>query len=98
MPVISDVTIKNFTVTSSYFGIELWQASNVIVANNTITGTGNGIQALDEPTAGIDVVGGGSNIITGNNVSNNYNAIVFDESNNNLIIGNNITNNHNPYS
>jgi YVTN family beta-propeller protein/parallel beta-helix repeat protein len=96
-PVISDVTIKNLTVTGSYNGIELWQASNVIVANNTIIGTGNGIYALEGPTTGIDVEGGGSNIITGNNVSNNYNAISFFESNNNLIVGNNITNNHNPY-
>jgi parallel beta-helix repeat protein len=96
-PVISDVTIKNLIVTGSYYGIELWQASNVIVANNTITGTGNGIYALEGPTAGIDVEGGGSNIITGNNIQNNYDAISFIESNNNLIIGNNITNNHNPY-
>ena len=92
----SNVMVANFTVTGSYYGISLWQTSNVTVANNTITGTGNGILALDEPTAGIDVEGGGSNIITGNNVSNNYDGLSFLETVNNLIAGNNITNSNNP--
>ena len=96
MPVISDVTIKNFTITGSYFGIELWQASNVIVANNTITGTGNGIQSLDEPTAGIDVEGGDSNVISGNIIENNYCGISFSATIDNLIVGNNISDSHNP--
>jgi parallel beta-helix repeat protein len=93
----SNVTIENFTVTGSYYGILLTQTSNVIVANNTITGTGNGILALGEPTAAIAVEGGGSNVITGNIIANNYNAMLFLETENNLIVGNNITNNKNPY-
>jgi parallel beta-helix repeat protein len=94
----SNVTVENFTVTGSYYGISLWQTSNVTVVNNTITGTGNGILSMDEPTAGIDVEGGGSNIITGNNLVNNYHGMSFLESINNLIIGNNITNSSNPYA
>ncbi len=95
--VISNVTALNFVVMGSYFGISLQSASNVIVANNTITGTGNGILALGEPTAAIAVEGGGSNVITGNIIANNYNAMLFLETENNLIVGNNITNNKNPY-
>jgi hypothetical protein len=95
--VISNVTAINFVVMGSYFGISLQSASNVIVVNNTITGTGNGILALGEPTAAIAVEGGGSNVITGNIIANNYNAMLFLETENNLIVGNNITNNKNPY-
>jgi parallel beta-helix repeat protein len=87
----SNVTVENFTVTGSYRGISLWQASNVRVANNTITGIENNLQLLLGGAAGIFVEGGGSNIITGNNLVNNYNGMSFFESINNLIIGNNIT-------
>ncbi len=80
------------------FGLLLESVTNVTVANTTVTNTGIGVQAVDTPTAGIGVEAGSSNITTGNNVSNNYNAIVFYGSNNNLIIGNNITNNNNPYA
>ena len=89
---VSNVTVKNWTITGSVFGITLYDTSNATVANNTITGTGNGIYALDEPTAGISVSGGGSNIIEGNNLENNNNGMVFTETQNNLIIGNTIEN------
>jgi parallel beta-helix repeat protein len=79
------------------FGIELESVTNVTVTNTTVTNVAIGILALDTPTAAIDVEGGGSNKIIGNNVSNNYNGISFFESNNNLIIGNNMTNNRDPY-
>lgn len=79
------------------FGIELESVANVTVANTTITNTGVGVLALDTPTAGIFVEGGGSNIIIGNNFSDNYNGMSFFESDGNLILENNITNNHNPY-
>jgi parallel beta-helix repeat protein len=91
----SNDTVKNLTVIGGTFGIFLWGTS-CIIANNTIKGTGNGILALDEPTAGIYVVGGGSNMITGNIIANNYNAMSFLETENNLIVGNTIENNKNP--
>jgi parallel beta-helix repeat protein len=93
----SNILVKNFTVTGSVFGISLWATSNVTVANNTIKKTGNGILALDQSTAGINVEGGGSNIITQNNLVDNYNAMSFLQTQNNLIIGNKITSNSNPY-
>lgn len=92
----SNITVENFTVTGSSFGIQLFFMSNATVANNTVTGTGNGYLSLDEPTAGIDVEGGGSNAITGNIIENNYCGISFLETINNLIVGNNISDNHNP--
>ncbi len=86
----SNITVENFTVTGSYFGIQLIFMANATITNNTITGTGNGILSLDEPTAGIDVEGGNSNIITGNTLTNNYDGMSFLETTNNLIVGNNI--------
>jgi parallel beta-helix repeat protein len=94
---LSNVTVKNFKITGSAIGISLWHTSEVTITNNSISGTGNGVLALGQRTAGIDVEGGGSNTITGNNVSNNYNAMSFIESEDNLIVQNKIINNHNPY-
>jgi hypothetical protein len=37
-----------------------------LIANNTIYGTGNGLLSMNDPTAGILVSAGGSNVITGN--------------------------------
>ncbi|MCW4048083.1 MAG: right-handed parallel beta-helix repeat-containing protein [Candidatus Bathyarchaeota archaeon] len=88
-------TVKNFKVTGGQFGIVVW-GDSCLIANNTITGTGNGILAMENPTAGIYVVEGGSNIITGNTITNNYNAMSFVETENNLVIGNTIENNKNP--
>ncbi len=79
------------------FGIFLSNVYNVTVANTKITNTGNGIYAIENPTAGICVENGGSNTIIRNDFANNYNAMSFLETNDNLIIENNITNNHNPY-
>jgi hypothetical protein len=96
----SNVTIENFVIKGSapesVYGIQLIATSKAVIANNTITGTGNGILSMDEPTAAIDVEGGGSNIITGNNLVNNYDGMRFLETNSNLIVGNNITNSSNP--
>ena len=82
---------------SNAFGIELSHVFNVTVANATITNTGNGIFAIQNPTAGIDVYYGGSNTIIRNNIVNNYNALSMFESNHNIIIQNNFTNSNNPY-
>lgn len=85
---VSNVTLKDFTITGGWFGISFWGTS-CLIANNTITGTGNGIQALDEPTVGIGITGD-SNIISGNYLANNYAGIVFYQGENNLIVGNTI--------
>jgi parallel beta-helix repeat protein len=92
-----NVTVKNFAIVGGTFGVTLWGSTSCVVANNTITGTGNGPLALDEPTAGIYVGRGGSNIITGNLIANNYNAMSFvAATENNLVVGNTIENNKNP--
>jgi nitrous oxidase accessory protein NosD len=92
---ISNVTVKNFKITGSVMGISLWQASNVIVTNNSISETGNGILSLDQQTAAIMVEGGGSNTITANHIANNYNGIICFETINNLITKNYIAKNSN---
>jgi YVTN family beta-propeller protein/parallel beta-helix repeat protein len=91
----SNITVENFTVTGDYDGIELIFVSRGMIINNTVTETGNGILSLDEPTEGIDVEGGGSNVIIGNDITHNYCGLSFLETINNKIIGNNITDNHN---
>jgi hypothetical protein len=64
------------------FGIHLSNVYNVTVANTTITNTGNGVYAIENPTAGIFVENGGSNTIVRNDIVNNYAAMSFLESNN----------------
>jgi parallel beta-helix repeat protein len=93
----SNVTVKNLAVKGSVFGISLSNTTDSLVYNNTISETGNGILSMDEQTAGIYVYHGSSNVIKGNNISNNYNGMLFLESDNNLIVGNTITNCSNPY-
>lgn len=70
---LSNVTVKNFKIIGSVIGISLCrlQKSQWLI---TISGTGNGILALDQPTAGINVEGGGSNIIIGNILTNDNNG------------------------
>ena len=94
---VSNDTVKNLTAEGGIWGIVVGGFSNVI-ANNTITETGNGLQALDEPTAGVQVGGGGSNIITGNSLQNNYDGMSFTETENNLIVGNTVEDSSNPYT
>jgi parallel beta-helix repeat protein len=85
----SNVTVKNLTVKGSIDGISLVDTLNALVFNNTILETWN---FPFMSTAGIRVEGGGSNIITGNNLVNNHNGMSFLETQNNLIVGNNIEN------
>lgn len=94
---VSNVTIENFYVIGTDSGIDVDSSINVTIMNNTVTGTGNGILSMDEQTAGIYVFRGNSNKITGNHLSNNYNGILFIESQNNLIVENWITNCSNPF-
>jgi parallel beta-helix repeat protein len=92
---VSNDTVKNFVITGGTFGVSLWGTSCVI-ANNTITGTGNGIMSWVNPTAAIGVTGD-SNIIIGNILANNYVGIKFFRGDNNTIIKNTIENNRSPY-
>jgi parallel beta-helix repeat protein len=92
---VSNDTVKNFVITGGTFGVSLWGTSCVI-ANNIITGTGNGIMSMVNPTAAIGVTGD-SNIIVGNNVKNSYVGIDFFRGDNNTVVGNTIENNGSPY-
>jgi parallel beta-helix repeat protein len=89
----SNVTVKNLTVKGSVFGISLVETTNALIFNNTISETRNG---PFQPTAGIYVSGGGSNIIRGNSLINNFCGMSLVETQNSLIIENNIENNSNP--
>ena len=85
----ANVTVKNLIVKGSVFGISLVETTNALVFNNTILETWN---FPFMSTAGIRVEGGGSNIITGNNLVNNQVGMSFLETQNNLIVGNRIEN------
>lgn len=94
----SNVTVKNFIVKNSVFGISLHKTSNSMVINNTILGTGPPVLIpVAQSTGGIYVVDGGSNIVKENNLINNYLGIYFMESINNLIVRNNVINCSNPF-
>jgi parallel beta-helix repeat protein len=105
---ISNVTVENFNVyggkvdkngvyiAASGFGIQLILASNVTVTNNNVTLAGDIQLSPQGQTSAIDVEGGGSNVIVGNNLERNWLGMVFRETENNLIIENNITSTHNP--
>jgi parallel beta-helix repeat protein len=91
---VSNVTVKNFIILHSEYkktiGISLTDASNAIVANNTITGF-DSIQAWNGGTyTGIYVAGGNSNTIAQNNLMNNLHGMEFLSSSYNLIVENNI--------
>jgi parallel beta-helix repeat protein len=92
---VSNDTVKNFVITGGTFGIA-FSGTSCVIANNTITGTGNGIMSRVNPTAAIGVTGD-SNIIIGNVLANNYVGIDFFRGDNNTVIGNTIENNGSPY-
>jgi len=88
-----NVAVKNFVVTSQggRIGISLNDASNNLIANNTVSGFWS-IQALNAITfAGIYVMGGNSNTIEQNNLLYNLDGMEFINTSHNLIVQNNIT-------
>ena len=98
----SNVTVKNFNIIGASegvrgFGIELILTSKITVINNTISWAGIGFISPEGKSSAIDVEGGNSNLIVGNNLVNNWLGMVFHETENNQIIANNITNTHNRY-
>jgi parallel beta-helix repeat protein len=92
---VLNVTVKNFIILAEFdkstVGISLADTSNVLVANNTITGF-ESVEAWNGGLySGIDVEGGGSNIIAGNNLMYNLIGISLSNTSFNQIVGNNIT-------
>ncbi len=98
---VSNVTVKNFIITGGEngvnFGISLTDTSNATVANNTIKDIGSLLAMNAIEYVGINVEGGSSNNITGNNLVNNIAGMDFSGTENNLIDGNNIADMSNPW-
>jgi hypothetical protein len=103
---ISNVTVKNFiidetsgfagshSITSHFnnFGLLVFNGSNVLLTNNTIINTRH--PGVYVSTVGINIVGGSSNKISGNNLENNSDGLAFSHTQDNLITENNIIANH----
>jgi Periplasmic copper-binding protein (NosD) len=100
---VSNLTVKNFVVRDGvqfdpspfglFAGIYVNDGLKVTVANNTITGISNFVASFGnyETVVGIIVKGGSLNVISGNNLVDNFQGMEFNETAHNLITGNNIT-------
>jgi parallel beta-helix repeat protein len=101
---VSNVTVENFNIAGSgglqdeQVGISLTRTSDVVVDNNTITGMGS-LLAMNAQGlyAGVYVDDGSSNVISGNNLVNNIDAIYFYNTKNNFVVGNSLTDMSNPW-
>ena len=100
---ISNVTVKNFIIDGTsgftynpghfnFFGILLYNGSNVLLTNNSIINTNH--LGVYVSTVGINIVGGGSNKVIGNNVENNSDGLSFSDTQDNVVTENNVTANH----
>jgi nitrous oxidase accessory protein NosD len=103
---ISNVTVKNFiidgtsgfaashSITSHFnnFGLLVFNGSNVLLTNNTIINTRH--PGVFVSTVGINIVGGGSNKVIGNNLENNSDGLAFSHTQDNIITENSVTANH----
>jgi parallel beta-helix repeat protein len=99
---ISNETVKNFIINGtsefavsghfSSFGILVYNGSNVLLTNNTIINTRH--FGVFVSTVGINIVGGSSNKIIGNNLRNNSDGLSFAYTQNNVVAENNVTANH----
>jgi parallel beta-helix repeat protein len=91
---VENVTVENLIIEGGsfqyQFGIDMKAASEVSVVNNTITGFQSILVMNGVEFAGINVEGGGSNIISQNNLVDNLDGIYLYGTENNLIVGNNI--------
>ncbi len=94
---VQNVTVENFVIPYSgdtspqVIGIQLTNTSNALVKNNTITGFED-VQAWNGGSfAAIDVEGGSSNIIVGNNLVCNLYGISLSNTSSNQVIANNVT-------
>jgi parallel beta-helix repeat protein len=98
---ISNVTVKNFIIdgTSGFafnrfngFGIMVNNGSNVLLTNNTLINTNH--PGVFVSTVGINIVGGSSNKVIGNNLENNSDGLSFSNTQDNVVTENNVTANH----
>jgi len=92
---VENVIVKNLTIKDCQIGIYLEWCSNVTVSGNIITGTHVPVPGL-QYTAGIFVWEGNSNIITENQLTDNYQGIYVGhdfQAQQNIITRNNIENN-----
>jgi len=103
---ISNVTVKNFIIDGTsgfavfylidshfnFFGILVYNGSNVLLTNNTIINTRH--PGVFVSTVGISIVGGGSNKVIGNNLEDNSDGLAFSHTQDNIITENNVTANH----
>ena len=84
--------MKNFLIKDSKIGIFLDQSKNCIISNNTITGT-KALFPSFQATAGIYIWSGNLNIVSRNQISNNYNGIYIGNAEQNVLLENDIRNN-----
>jgi hypothetical protein len=87
---VSNVTVRNLTVTNSYQGISIGSSSGVTVINDTIKGTGASLPFSE--TWAISIQHGNSSKIIKNNFIDNMVGLSFAETFDNSIISNNISN------
>jgi parallel beta-helix repeat protein len=103
---ISNVTVKNFIVDGTsgfavsysitsrfkYFGLLVFNGSNVLLKNNTIINTRH--PGVYVSTVGINIVGGSSNKVIGNDLEKNSDGLSFSHTQDNIVTENNVTANH----
>lgn len=91
---VFNLTINNLSVRgnswSTNYGIKLVNASNCVIANNTIKNIGSILAMNAIRYDGLYVEGGGSNNISGNLLENNIGSMFFYRTNSNLIFQNTI--------
>lgn len=86
----SNVTVRGLNVVGGIFGITLMNTANSTVFNNTVSGTGNAYYSIEQQSSGIYVERANNNTVKLNNLSSNYNGILFVESTGNIVVGNTI--------
>ncbi len=80
---MNNVTIKNTTITNSYFGLDLESSSGNVLSGNNVTAN----------SIGIFLYNSSNNTISGNNATaNSGNGLFIYYSSNNTISGNNVNN------
>jgi parallel beta-helix repeat protein len=79
---VSNVTIRNTTITNCRSGVFLYSSSDDVLSHNNFTAN----------TYGIWLGSSSRNVLSGNNVAANYEGVVLDSSSdNNTLVGNNVT-------
>jgi len=91
---VNNVTLKNCIIGAEGMqaGIVLLRSSNCVISNNLITKT-RFILPVSFGTSGILIQSGGSNTISGNNLTDNAIGIFLFQTSDNIIVGNSIKDN-----